>query len=167
MKMCSSSRKSFHHFSMSTHFYAEQICIQDFHKPEYVGDLHTSRTLVIFTPLCRCVFVCVCGEGWSSGGAVGVSCLISNSVEPEQAASVTWHVTFSEAARGGGSDRRNNNYTLYRTHKCHKQRECFCRKLDPGNGEKDIKKGRMVFPSVWRAGCLAPSLGFSAAVLLP
>lgn len=44
---------------------------------------------LIYVQVLLSVFVCVCGGGWRGGGAVGVSCPVSNSVEPELAASMT------------------------------------------------------------------------------
>jgi len=48
--------------------------------------------------------VCICGGRQQGVGAVGVSCPVSNSVEPEQAASVTWHEL--DCREGGREERK-------------------------------------------------------------
>lgn len=56
---------------------------------------------------CLCVCVSVWGGGSRSGGAVGVSCPVSNSVEPDLATSVTWHGTVAETPGRQGENKRD------------------------------------------------------------
>lgn len=65
IKMWRLSAKCFRHFSTFTHLHAEQIFIENFHKPPlfilYFVQLKALATFKLHRCLCVCLFSC-CGE---------------------------------------------------------------------------------------------------------